>query len=1047
MRTLERQNCQVYVEIGPSPVLLGMGRRSVGEGKGEWLASLRKGRGDWEQLLESLGRLYVRGAKVDWAGYDREYRRRKVSLPTYPFQRQRYWIEDRKTGQAASDRSAIIPLQPSKHPLLGSRLDLHSGSGTHTWLSEISLEKYPFLRDHQVQNTVIVPATFYNEMVLEAALELFGEGPLRLTGIENALPILLTETHAQIVQLVLDEEGSGSANFQIVGRPGTSSEKSWKLHVSGRIERFEGIAEQRILFKKETVCQRCPETVSGSEFYKSLAEKGNQWGACFQGVQAVWRTDGEALSRVIFLDSLLGRGYQFHPAWSDSCGHVLTATLSQENSASEKGGAFVGGGIEEVRFYRPPQGGEIWAHAVLRNGGTASNILTGDLQMFDANGLLAEVVGARLWYLEGDEDAAPDRVEKWFVRSTWQPSEEEVQEIKIGKAGPWLILADHNGVGTAVKRYLEGKDRRCVLLDTADGKEPPGWSLASAENWEGAIHLLSLDAPPTSSVDTLNRALELSYVTALRLVQELNKGKKSAKLWLVTRGAQPVGVDDNPETIGTAALWGFGRTLALEHTELWGGLIDLDPNGSPADAALQIGQAVLGTSPEDHLAFRGGRRFVARLMPYRPLIEKAFHCRSNGCYLITGGLGGLGLMVARWLAEKGARRLILMGRTPLPPRSDWKTCSGRQARQIDKIREIESLGTSVHLAAVDVGSETELRHFFEGFEKEGWPPIRGVIHAAGIMQYESISDHTAASMHVVLKPKVTGGWLLHKILSDSPLDFFVLFSSASALLSSPLLASYAAANAFLDELAHWRNAQNLPALSINWGLWAQVGMGADFSETARSTTDLQGVATIAPKKGLEALEQLLLQREAQVGVIPINWVRWGKLYPALANSPYLFDLVGQPNNENSPSAKEDWSSLRLSTDPAQQRKAVQSYLAKQVAAVLGLDVVTLQINEPITNFGLDSLMAVELKNRIELDLGLVVPMVKFLQGPSIESLTSQLTEELAMKPSSNFQQGSPKTVDVTMADAEQLLTRLPELSDDQVNDLLTAMLSKDRDRP
>src|SRR5208282_5568373 len=247
--------------------------------------------------------------------------------------------------------------------------------------------------------------------------------------------------------------------------------------------------------------------------------------------------------------------------------------------------------------------------------------------------------------------------------------------------------------------------------------------------------------------------------------------------------------------------------------------------------------------------------------------------RADGSYLITGGLGDLGLSVARWMVEQGARRLILMGRTKLPPRTRWNSAEAgsRLADQIAAIRELEGLGACVHLASVDVADEGQLGAFLNEFRAEGWPPIRGVIHAAGVLQDGLLLQLDAAALNSVLRPKMMGGWLLHRLLEDAHLDFFVLFSSAGSLLGQPGQGNYAAANAFLDALAHHRRAQGQPALSINWGAWSGLGF-ADTSGGRRLAARLAllGIRSIAPKQALEVLERLLRQESPQVMAVPVD---------------------------------------------------------------------------------------------------------------------------------------------------------------------------------
>jgi hypothetical protein len=333
---------------------------------------------------------------------------------------------------------------------------------------------------------------------------------------------------------------------------------------------------------------------------------------------------------------------------------------------------------------------------------------------------------------------------------------------------------------------------------------------AAAPSLRPAVVLLwSLDAPKQDELTVANLEDAQAYTcgTLVSIVKETTAiaWNDYPQVWLVTRGAQTVKTETTPVSIAQAPLWGLGRVLALEHPELWKGLIDLDTAAPAAQAARQLCEEILSGDAEDQLAIRGAERYGARLVKagerQRQAVLKddrsALRIHSDGTYLITGGLGDLGLLVARWMAQQGARHLILMARTPLPPRSDWEVLESgtRVARQIAAIRELESIGAEVHLAAVDVADETGLVAFLKEISEANIPPIRGVVHAAGVVEPKSILDLDAENMKTVLRPKLAGGYLLNKHLNDAPLDFFVLFSSASSVLSSPLLGSYAAANA------------------------------------------------------------------------------------------------------------------------------------------------------------------------------------------------------------------------------------------------------------
>ena len=351
----------------------------------------------------------------------------------------------------------------------------------------------------------------------------------------------------------------------------------------------------------------------------------------------------------------------------------------------------------------------------------------------------------------------------------------------------------------------------------------------------------------------------------------------------------------------------------------------------------------------------------------------------------------------------------------------------------------------MHLVSADVADENQMSAFVDQFQAEGWPPIRGVVHAAGVLHDGLLLQLDTAAMNKVLRPKMVGGWILHRLLREAPLDFFVVFSSAGSLIGQPGQGNYAAANSFLDALAHHRKAQGLPALSINWGAWAELG----FAETegGRSLSRrlaLLGIRSMPPKLALEVMDRLLRETATQVVALPVNWSKYHEFYPAGTEPPLLSELANEeaasPSQTSHPGEKR---SAILDAAPAERAQLLQSYVTEQVARVLGLSPSQLDIQQPLTNLGLDSLMAVELKNRISADLGVNVPMVKFLQGFSVAQAATQLLEQLtaevdspsAIRPLAPTRQNDQ--IDKT------LLANIDELSDEQVNSMLADMLTKD----
>ncbi len=1020
MRTLQTQSASMFIEIGPATTLLGIGRQSVPDFAGAWVASLRPGRDDAQQMLDGLAAAYVGGVDVDWAGVHREDRpRRRISLPTYPFQREPFWL-------APDDEPAARPGEGhgvGGHPLLGRRLEVASLDATHVWEGVLDRTRLPYLDDHRIQGAVVFPAAAYTEMVVAAASELFGDRPCVLTDVAYEVPLLIN-AGALRSQVVISMSTEDHGTFAVYTRPadsarGPHSAAAWVRHVSGRLRRpDEGAPALTAPSALNEARARCTEELAGTAFYHELARRGNQWGPCFQGLVRLWRAGEEVVSEVQAVPALRADmvKYRFHPAVADACGQLLAAIRPAEG-ASRTRGAFVGGGIDEVRIHRPLRGERFWSHArAVKATKGASNVLSGDIRIYDEHeAVVAELLGVRFWYLDSDDAAPTTRsADNWLYQLRWERRGRE-RAAPATTDSAWLIFEDEGGVGRALAAELGSRGGRCVRVRRGARFEQTGHDtytirvdavsdmrslIDAAAPGERpvthVVHLWSLDSPSGDQLDIgpLETVQTLGWMSAVRVVQALTRPAEGPRprMWLVTRGAQPVG-GPTPLAVAQSPLWGFGRSLAVEHSELWGGLLDLDAQTPPNASAALLYDEIAASDGEDQVAFRDGVRFVARLGRFRRSpTSRNLHWRVDATYLVTGGLGGLGLEVARWMVEQGARRLILLGRTSLPPRALWSTLPpGTQADQARAVRDLERQGASVHLAGIDVGDARALGEFLEGFRQQGWPPIRGVIHAAGVMQYQAMEEYDAAAQIAVGRAKIAGAWLLHRLLADAPLDFFVLFSSAASVLSSPLVSGYAAANAFLDSLAHHRLALGRHAVSINWAAWSEIGMAARVARRPVGATAEE--AMITPAAGIEALRRILLSGATQAAVLPIDWRRWRQLYPTFMQAPLLRDLGDALQDGVSGPPVPGAGSIRQ-LDEVARRDTLAGYLTDQVAAITGVPTAELDAEQPLGELGFDSLMAVELKNRIERDFGIALPMVQLLERPSVATLLAFVTTRL-----------------------------------------------------
>lgn len=641
------------------------------------------------------------------------------------------------------------------------------------------------------------------------------------------------------------------------------------------------------------------------------------------------------------------------------------------------------------------------------------------MQMYDDAGVLvSEVLGARIRYIDKSTDTNSSGVaDDWYYKISWQPQRLVGPRMRSAETGPWLVFTDGSGIAEQIsaRRTASGLQTIIVVRGnkwsiTGDrviiGPDVPADYTRLFETFRNVtviVHLWSLDVVKASAtVDPIAEALALgpeSLLHLLRGLQATTTGPRP-RIWLVTSGAQAVVGDDNCNAPWNAALWGLGKALSAEHSELWGGLVDLTPGLLAENAADHLIREIEESTVEDKVAFREGQRYVARLVSWRPSSRQAneFVARPDRTYVITGGLGGIGLAMARWLVERGARHLLLFNRSSLPARETWialDPASG-PGHRVAAIAALEALGADVETAAIDVAVEGELECCLEARRARGAPQVCGVIYAAGELQLQALATQDVVSLRRGLAGKMLGGWRLHQIFGNEALDFFVLCSSSSALLNSPLLGGYAAGNAFLDALAHHRRAHGLSALSINWGTWGEVGMGVKADLSAGGGMP-KGMGTISTAKGMAALRELLEAGDTQAAVIPINWQEFGQAYPAYVANSFLqtmFEDSGQRDQRSSATGRLSLVAELAETQPS----LVGNYLRTEAARVLGMAPERIDITLPLSSYGFNSLMAVQLKNRIEADLGAVIPMIQFLQGKSVGELLPSVIEAVQTGP-------------------------------------------------
>ncbi|KWB39655.1 non-ribosomal peptide synthetase [Burkholderia ubonensis] len=581
------------------------------------------------------------------------------------------------------------------------------------------------------------------------------------------------------------------------------------------------------------------------------------------------------------------------------------------------------------------------------------------------------------------ETAAPDANPLYHV--VWEQQAALPAARFAADASPWLVFADESGAGDRFAALLRARGASCALVRAGRDYRAPteadaAWQVAP-EQPDHFVRLLKEAAAPGQRIVflwALDETVGASRMSTalLHLVRALGSGEREwaasarPRIWVVTRDAVEAGEAPRVSGLAQAALAGLARGAMIEHPEWFGTAIDLDP-AAPEDETQALLHEVLGESREEQVALRQGARYVARLSPLAQAEAAALRVDPEAAYLITGGFGALGLHTARWLAAHGAGTLILAGRQG--------AASDESQRAIAELRE---RNVTVRCERLDITDPAAVAECFAALRRER-VPLRGIVHAAGIVGYKPIMQVEREELEAVLQPKVAGAWLLHQHSEPFPLDFFILFSSIASAWGSRDQAHYSAANRFLDALAHHRRHLGLPASSVNWGPWAQGGM--TFPE-AEALLRRVGIRPLAADRALDVLDHL--PAVPQVAVVDIDLALFQGSYEARGPKPFLDRVRVDATPPNAPAmpALSDKS-------PRERKRLLADAIDRAVAQVLGFGSATPDRDRGFFEMGMDSLMAVDLRAHLEKALGAPLSVALLFDHPTVNALADFLAEQ------------------------------------------------------
>ncbi|MFB7501998.1 bifunctional LLM class flavin-dependent oxidoreductase/SDR family oxidoreductase [Streptomyces broussonetiae] len=743
----------------------------------------------------------------------------------------------------------------------------------------------------------------------------------------------------------------------------------------------------------DTVIARSVAEVDVEDFFARIEAAGAAYGSEMRCLERLWLGEREVLGRLTVPGDPAEGAYEFHPALLDNAFLLLGALAPGALTGSRA--LALPSGVGTFETLRRP-GGTCYSHVVRTPGAEQGGELVADVRLFDAAGTVARATGLRMRLVEADDEHGDPGAELAY-RTDWTQVPQPPMAPQETGAGRWLVFADSLGCGDALAAELTQAGHQVDVVRAEGAPDPAAirralFGAVAAGALHGVAFLWPLDTPEPADGDATTGSVEQAQayggeavLALIRAGLELDDPSRCGRLWLVTRGSQPA-ADGEVSARGVlqAPVWGLGRVLAVEQPDLWGGLVDLDP-GRDADraAARLLATALLGPrdSAEDQLAVRGGKLLAPRLVRDAALAHPADplpRLDPAGTYVLTGGLGDLGLVIARHMARRGARHLVLTSRGGL-----------RTDAQREAVDELTALGVRVHVTTVDVAQLPAVRALREQLTVTGLPDVVGVVHLAGLVHGALLADLDTQRLREVAAPKIAGSWNLHHVFGDARL--FLLVSALPAVFGPVGVgaANYAAANAFVDALAHHRRARGDAGSALGYGPWNHVGLAV--REEGLDQLARVGVGSMAPAQALEILDRVLDKDPRQTTVARLDWATVFAAFPTARHTRQFAGFLAEAGDTGSA----ELLAKCAGADAAERTGIVAGYLTDRLAAVLGTDAASLDAQQPITELGLDSLMSLDMRNRIRTDLGVIVPIVRFLEGVSVEELTTYVLGLLA----------------------------------------------------
>ncbi|MFJ3586920.1 SDR family NAD(P)-dependent oxidoreductase, partial [Streptomyces sp. NPDC090127] len=949
------------VEAGPDGVLTAMIQNTTDQLTAVPL--LRRDRPEPDTLLAAVAHLHTHTTTpVDWQTYLQGTGATPTNLPTYAFQHQRYWLDAPTTTGNPTD----LGLTPTGHPLLGAAMPL-ADRDEHIFTSRLSHHTHPWLTDHTVANTVLVPGTGFLELAVRAGQHV---GAGEVEELTLAAPLVLPERGGVQLQVVVGPaDETGRRALQVHSRSDAYGDENrpWTTHAIGVLTTVDNRSANTADLTAWPPAGAVEVELDG--VYERLAEQEYGYGPAFQGLRRAWKgaNEGEVFAEVGLADEQRTDAglFSLHPVLLDSALHallpgVVDATRDAALPFTWSGVTVYAVGASMLRVRLTQTGPESVA-----------------LDLADATGAPVATV-ASMAYRPLSKDAlrtaGSAAARDGLYRLDWsripQPS-----EPAPGLA--WAVVGDSEPLGGEAYPDLRS------LVEAMDaGTAAPAVTV---------VPLVSTPTPASGTGENVPAAAHVALRELLELVQGWLAEERFAdsRLVVVTTGAVAANADDDVPNLAHAGVWGLLRTTQTEHPDRII-LLDVDTIGDAKTLPKSVTAALASGEPQ--IAIRAGELRVPRLARTGPATDPDAQTPdwSTGTVLITGATGALGGVLARHLVtEHHTRHLLLLSRR------------GLDAPGATELRdELTTLGaTHVDVIACDAADRDALARALQDIPADH--PLTAVIHTAGVLHDALFSSLTPEHLEHVLKAKVDAAWNLHELTRDHDLAAFVLYSSLAGLVGTAGQANYAAGNTFLDALAHHRQAQGLPATSLAWGLWEETSdITGGLADVDRKRLARAGLRPLSSTHAMQLFDAAHTTGDAVLAATRIDTAALRS--QAGDPLPLFRGLVpAAPRRAGAAlaSATSDgswWANRLAGLTATEGEKVLIDLVRTHVASVLGhADHTAVDADRAFQELGFDSLTAVELRNQLNTATGLRLPTTLVFDYPTPAALAAHLRVEFS----------------------------------------------------